>query len=223
MAEKDPLWFCSSESGWSASSTWPSPMTTTRSTSMMVLRRCAMMSVVVAANASRMATWMALSVSRSTLAVASSSMRILDWRSMARAMQNSWRWPSEKLAPPSTTLASSLSSSAEMAACRPTLSSTSHSAVSACALKGSRFLRTLPLNMKGSWGMMDILERRSRSPSVAMSTPSITTRPLSASTMRNSARKMDDLPLPVRPTRPTFSPGAAWNDTPRSTSGMLGR
>lgn len=43
-------------------------------------------------------------------------------RSMARARQNSWRWPSEKLAPPSTTLASSFSSRPLMAGLRPTLS-----------------------------------------------------------------------------------------------------
>lgn len=39
----------------------------------------------------------------------------------------------------------------------------------------------------------------------------------------NSVRKMELLPLPVRPTNPTFSPPATEKLTPRSTRGIPGR
>mmetsp|Transcript_58791 Transcript_58791/g.119695 ORF Transcript_58791/g.119695 Transcript_58791/m.119695 type:complete len:297 (+) Transcript_58791:958-1848(+) len=166
---------------------------------------------------------MASSLSRSTLAVASSIMRMRDLRSIARAMQNSWRWPSEKLAPLSTTMWSSFFSSAVIGPCSPTLSSTAHSSASWYCSSGSRLRRTVPLYMNGSCGMMDIFERKCCTPSVRVSTPSIVTRPPSGSTIRKSASSIDDLPLPVRPTRPTLSPAPMLNETPRSTSGCSGR
>ncbi len=59
------------------------------SLSMMVFRRWAMVRTVQSWNTDRMAVWMRASVSGSTEAVASSSMRMRLWRSIARAMQNS--------------------------------------------------------------------------------------------------------------------------------------
>ena len=52
-------------------------------------------------------------------------------------------------------------------------------------------------------GMMVSRERRSWSPRVAMSTPSIVILPPARSRIRNKARAKDDLPAPVRPTMPT--------------------
>jgi hypothetical protein len=62
---------------------------------------CAIVSTVQSTKAVRMVDWIRLSVALSTLEVASSSTRIRDDRSSARAMQSSWRWPAERLLPPS--------------------------------------------------------------------------------------------------------------------------
>ncbi|KAK1938118.1 hypothetical protein P3T76_009268 [Phytophthora citrophthora] len=58
---------------------------------------------------------------------------------------------------------------------------------------------------------------------VAMSTSSMSTRPLSKSQIRKSAIMRDDFPAPVRPQIPTFSPAATSKLTPLSTSGSSGR
>jgi hypothetical protein len=50
---------------------------------------------------------MAVSVSKSTDAVASSMMMIEEFLRSDRAMASSWRWPDEKLAPPDETSVSS--------------------------------------------------------------------------------------------------------------------
>lgn len=57
--------------------------------------------VVVWPNSARMLRWMRASVAMSTAEVASSRMRILGRETMARARQRSWRWPWERLSPPS--------------------------------------------------------------------------------------------------------------------------
>ncbi|KAK1938123.1 hypothetical protein P3T76_009273 [Phytophthora citrophthora] len=57
---------------------------------------------------------------------------------------------------------------------------------------------------------------------VAMSTSSMSTRPLSKSQIRKSAIMRDDFPAPVRPQIPTFSPAATSKLTPLSTSGSSG-
>lgn len=54
------------------SATFPSFMTSTRSLSMMVSRRCAIVSTVLSLNSSRIVSWIKASVFISTLAVASS-------------------------------------------------------------------------------------------------------------------------------------------------------
>ncbi|KAK1938125.1 hypothetical protein P3T76_009275 [Phytophthora citrophthora] len=58
---------------------------------------------------------------------------------------------------------------------------------------------------------------------VAMSTSSMSTRPLSKSQIRKSAIMRDDFPAPVRPQIPIFSPAATSKLTPLSTSGSSGR
>ena len=50
-----------------------------------------------------------------------------------------------------------------------------------------------------------------------MSTPSMVMVPAAASMMRKRARVMEDLPAPVLPTMPTFSPAWRWQLTSRST------
>lgn len=68
---------------------------------------------------------------------------------------------------------------------------------------GSKFFRTVPANKNGSWGMMEILERKSWSPNSCISTSSTMIRP-SFNDNLNSAPINDDLPAPVLPTIPTF-------------------
>lgn len=54
---------------------------------------------------------------------------------------------------------------------------------------------TLPMKRTGSWGMMDILDLKSKRPRTDMSTSSIVIDPLSASTRRNRATLKDDFPV----------------------------
>ena len=50
-----------------------------------------------------MASWMSCSVSVSMLEVASSRTRISGSKAKARAKANSWRWPADRVEPPSAT------------------------------------------------------------------------------------------------------------------------
>ena len=70
--------------------------------------------------------------------------------------------------------------------------------------------------------MIAIFERRSSSPMVLMSTPSITMRPASSSTMRIRHSTNELLPAPVRPTTPTFSPGVMCREICFSTGSSSG-
>ena len=81
----------------------------------------------------------------------------------------------------------------------------------------------LPLNSTGSCGMMATELRSVVNPTVCVSTSSMTTRPAAGSTRRRIHNNSDDLPLPVRPHTPTFSPPLTENDTFFSTRGRSGR
>lgn len=105
----------------------------------------------------------------------------------------------------------------------PNVPRTLHSSVSSCTCRGSRLSRRVPSNMAGSWGIMARRPRRSDSPIVEISRPSIlqktseiakTTKsgscshlmlPPAASMIRKSARVNELFPAPVRPTTPIFS------------------
>mmetsp|Transcript_11549 Transcript_11549/g.40386 ORF Transcript_11549/g.40386 Transcript_11549/m.40386 type:complete len:203 (+) Transcript_11549:612-1220(+) len=106
---------------------------------------------------------------------------------------------------------------------RPTLSSASHTSASLYCLNGSRLSRTVPENSTGSCGMMARLRRSVVRPRFAQSWPSSETEPLSTSTIRYSVSSNELLPLPVRPTTPTFSPACTVNDTDLSTRGVPSR
>mmetsp|Transcript_6058 Transcript_6058/g.27151 ORF Transcript_6058/g.27151 Transcript_6058/m.27151 type:complete len:320 (+) Transcript_6058:842-1801(+) len=195
----------------------------TLSESMMVFSLCAMVRTVQSANASRTVRWMSASLSMSTLAVASSIMSTLLLRSRARPMHRSCLWPSEKLAPLSTTSMSIFLAASSTMLLRPTLARTSQRATSGCSSNGSRLVRMVPANMNGSWGIIAILERSRCSPSVLASTPSMAIVPDAGSTTRKSATKREDFPLPVRPHTPSFSPAIAVNVRSLSTKGKPGR
>lgn len=67
-----------------------------------------------------------------------------------------------------------------------------------CAITQHRFFNALKLTC----GMMVIRERRSCSPILIISMPSISMLPPAGSMMRNKDNAIDDLPAPVRPTMP---------------------
>ena len=105
----------SSALGVSNSFTRPCSSTSTRSESMMVCRRWAMVSTVAAWNSLRIVACTAASVALSIDAVASSRTSTLGWRSKARPMHRSWRCPTLKFSPPSATISWSWFSSARTA------------------------------------------------------------------------------------------------------------
>lgn len=72
--------------------------------------------------------------------------------------------------------------------------------------------RKVETGRTGSCGTMVNLERRSKSPTVAMSTPSTRICPDVASTNRKNELASVDLPHPVAPTIPTFSPALIEKD-----------
>lgn len=133
--------------------------------------------------------WISRSVSRSTDAVASSMTNILVFRNKARLIQMSWRWPTLKFDPFSSTIASSPPSSDSIKCFKLTMFNASHNSVSECSPKGSKLYRTVPKNSTGSCGIIDSLDRRSSKPIVEISIPSISIDPSANSTILNSACK----------------------------------
>lgn len=150
---------------------------------------------------------MRLSVSRSTLAVASSRTRILESRRMARARQMSYFWPTENRLLDSETMVIRPSCILLIWSKRFTSFRMFNISSSVLSEKGSRFSRIEPWSKNGVYGIKAILFRRRCKPTSRIFTPSISIFPFSSSTRRNKVYKMDDLPAPVLPTMPTFIRG----------------
>mmetsp|Transcript_13570 Transcript_13570/g.28638 ORF Transcript_13570/g.28638 Transcript_13570/m.28638 type:complete len:241 (+) Transcript_13570:169-891(+) len=203
--------------------TRPSSRTRTRSESMMVLRRWATVSVVQSANSVRIRSWIIWSVLKSIDAVASSMSSSLVRRSMARARHTSCRCPTLKFSPYSATVQLSPPSSSTTSSI-PTLASAARRSSSECSWNGSTLKRKSPEKSTESCGMIEMRLRRARRLTLPSSTPSTTIDPpvlamvapsspfssqgSAASTSRRIETSIDDLPLPVRPQTPIFSPGA---------------
>lgn len=68
--------------------------------------------------------------------------------------------------------------------------------------KGSKLYLTVAENNTGSWGIMEIFDRKSLSRTLAVSTSSMAITP-SIGARRNRAAIRVDLPAPVLPTIPT--------------------
>lgn len=117
---KNPSGFWSKRCAWSNSTASPPSTTSTRSLSMTVCKRCAIVSTVHSANFSRIVFWRNLSVVLSTFAVASSKINILFLRKMARAKQTRPRCPTLKFDALSCTLQSKPFGSALTAARKST-------------------------------------------------------------------------------------------------------
>ena len=205
---------------WGHPTSWslPSLSTAILSHSKMVLSLWATVRTVQSENSSLMVFWINWSVWRSTAAVASSRIRILVFRRRALAKQMSWRWPTEKLLPPSVTTWS-----------RPPFrffstwslrwdsSRALQSWASLFSPVGSRLNRRSPENRTGSCGMMVSLERNGCSPSPVMSWPSMEIFPPVGSMILNSARVRLLFPAPVLPQIPTFSPALMLKSRPLRT------
>mmetsp|Transcript_3154 Transcript_3154/g.11356 ORF Transcript_3154/g.11356 Transcript_3154/m.11356 type:complete len:219 (-) Transcript_3154:3410-4066(-) len=213
----------SSSCGLANCATRPSSSTSTRSESAIVRSLCAMASTVVLANAWRTVVCSKASVASSTLAVLSSITSTRGCRSSERAMHISCRSPTDKLDPPADTSDSSPLPSARTRASTLTSLSAVHSSSSVNSRKGSRLLRTVPANSVGSCGRNSTARRSESRPISAMLTPSMRMLPLAASHMRSSEEDSDDLPAPVRPTIPIFSPALIVKLMSFTTSGSPGR
>mmetsp|Transcript_4893 Transcript_4893/g.20015 ORF Transcript_4893/g.20015 Transcript_4893/m.20015 type:complete len:253 (-) Transcript_4893:1186-1944(-) len=191
------------------------------SKAMTVWRRCAMARSVASRNSRAMTAWTLASVAASTCAVASSRHTTRDLRRRHRASASNWRCPVER-----TDASPSLETRSprwRYDRGRPTASSAAAAAASPNSSNGSRLRFASPARSTASCAMSESRRRSVVTPSVAMSTPSMTTRPAHASTSRNVATRIVDLPAPVRPTTPAFSPGLRANDASRSASGRPGR
>lgn len=100
---------------------------------------------------------------------------------------------------------------------------TCHISSSECCPIGSMLLRTVPSKRTGSWGIIPKRDLRSWRPNLQMSTPSMIIFPPEGSTTLKKAWINVDLPLPVRPTTPIFSPPLMLSVMPFRTKGVFGR
>lgn len=69
------------------------------------------------------------------------------------------------------------------------------------SLEGSKFVRIVLENKMGSWGIIESLERKSRSPNSCISKLSMIIFPSLTANLNNALNK-DDFPAPVLPTIP---------------------
>jgi hypothetical protein len=164
---------------------------------------------------------MSWSVRVSMLAVASSTRTRRLSRSRARAMHTSCFSPTDRLSPAAEMGVFSPSRSAK-AASTPHFCSASNRRASACSARGSRFYRRVPSIRTGYCAISVMLERRSRSDSSAVLFLSTKTAPAAASTSLRIDPTIVDLPAPVLPTIPIFSPAFTLKLSSLSTDGSPG-
>mmetsp|Transcript_22046 Transcript_22046/g.64022 ORF Transcript_22046/g.64022 Transcript_22046/m.64022 type:complete len:201 (+) Transcript_22046:270-872(+) len=129
----------------------------------------------------------------------------------------------DQLAPPSSISSSNLCGRDATNCCKLARCSASQHASSENVPRGSRLKRMEPENRCGCCGMTE-MDSRSRDRGIVVEfTPSIHTSPPQISLSRLRARRRLDLPLPVRPTMPTFCPPPQTAETPWRTSGRSSR
>jgi hypothetical protein len=153
------------------------------------------------------------SVGRTYLLVASSRITTLALclRSIARAKQNNWRCPWEKCRSSISTSSGWAYLSTSPFSTKISQSCTSFNAdmmaFSLLWFRGSALRRTDPGSRYASCGRPMRRERIVWRGIRVMGRESIVMLPAESSTMRKRERTSEDLPLPVRPTTATFSPG----------------
>lgn len=138
------------------------------------------------------------------LLVASSKMTILPGRSIALAKQNSCLWPWLKK---STSISTSSPPLPSIIAHNSTFRNAVIKSSSLWLSHGSRFVLIVPYKKNGSCGMAFSRDRTSCRGTSEISMSSIKMLPWEISIMRKSASTREDLPLPLRPQMPIFSPG----------------
>mmetsp|Transcript_108278 Transcript_108278/g.337434 ORF Transcript_108278/g.337434 Transcript_108278/m.337434 type:complete len:200 (+) Transcript_108278:324-923(+) len=187
------------------------------------LKRCAMDSTVVSTACLEITLSKRSAESLSRAAVASSRTRIFGRRTKARAAVSSCISPKER-----SDAKSSLPKASALASFwRPHEFRVVKTAASLTASPPMFALRD-PLKITGSCGTTPSRLRRQSSRSEATSTPSMTTEPpLPGGTPAKGPKRSNkfrsvDLPLPVGPTTPTFSPPWISALKLRSASGACG-
>ena len=88
--------------------------------------------------------------------------------------------------------------------------------------RSPRLKRRVPANSAASCATMVKRLRKSSKRIVLMFNPSMVILPLEGSMKRKKLNASELLPLPVRPTMPTFSPPLTLNETPFSTGSSSG-
>ena len=154
----------------------------------------------------------------STLDDASSMTTTRVGRKSVRAMVKSCFSPADSVP---TTRSSASEASARVAA-SPTFTSVASISSSVTSPNGARLRRTVPLNSRGRWGITLTARLNVSRPSVETSTPSNVTRPLVSSLTRRSKETSEDLPDPVRPMTPIFSPCRIEKETSSTAGGRSG-
>mmetsp|Transcript_27081 Transcript_27081/g.108404 ORF Transcript_27081/g.108404 Transcript_27081/m.108404 type:complete len:200 (-) Transcript_27081:561-1160(-) len=199
---------------------------------MIVRRRCATHRTVVSRScgSERSVRWIAASVAASREEVASSRMSTLGRWSSARASASSWRSPTEKFAPASSTRMSRLCPPANRdeasppSVCPETSRSASRTSSSDEWPNGSTQSRSRPENRTGSCAMTAAARCRTvRRSSCESGAPSTRTSPASSGVSRKSAAMSELLPAPDRPQTPHRLPGGTRNESRSSASGSPGR
>mmetsp|Transcript_66389 Transcript_66389/g.205567 ORF Transcript_66389/g.205567 Transcript_66389/m.205567 type:complete len:206 (+) Transcript_66389:261-878(+) len=190
-------------------------------------RRCAMDSTVTSLLCVLRTPRRRSADSLSKEAVHSSRMRTFGRRTSARAAMISCCWPTES--DPdlrSAASASAMGPSSLPVSCRASKPHHCRPVSTSASVNSSpMFSLRVMLKSVGSWGTTPIFWRKSESLSVATSTPSSNTLPplLGATPFsgpRRRSRLMSvDLPLPVFPTTPNFSPGCTMMLTSFSAGG----
>mmetsp|Transcript_22094 Transcript_22094/g.69819 ORF Transcript_22094/g.69819 Transcript_22094/m.69819 type:complete len:200 (+) Transcript_22094:236-835(+) len=154
------------------------------------------------------------SVSKSTLAKASSMQISLLPCSRALERLSSCRSPVLKFEPCSAIWKPKPRPSAICTARRA-----SQTCLSVCSSNGSRLYLRLPEKKLGSWGTQEMHLLSLLRGILAMSTPSMVIAPFVVSASLARAMKMELLPLPVLPQKPTFTPPGQAKSTPFNTMG----
>jgi hypothetical protein len=184
----------------------------------MVVKRCAMISVVRPAISRSSASSTSPSVSTSSALVGSSRIRIGASFSSARAMATRCRSPPESVAPRSPITvsypcASRLMNSCALAAC----AAASTSCRVAPGLPYAMLSATLMGKRNGSCSTSETCPRRLFSVTSRTSMPSISTRPCQGSKKRGTSPTSVLLPAPVAPTSASVCPGSTTTETSCST------
>ena len=178
--------------------------------------RCARIKVVRPCARRSIACWITASFSASTEDSASSRIRIGESRSSARAIASRWRWPPDRLTPRSP-----MTVRYPRGNCR--MNSWALASRAACFQLGLRGVRLAEPQILFDRAVEQVgvlvHDRDLRPQRLGVEPPDVLAadptppRPC-GSNRRNNSRAIEDLPEPLGPTMPIFSPAATAKDSP---------